>query len=262
MAPHTLEQTSLTIKFNPFVCPPPILSPHQYLNFVYSLSLMQRHPVTSLGWHVCHITTFRMHFSAYSALMHTPSQHLHMLVHLVMRVPRHHHLHMHVCVQHSHWHSSQHSLTHVHAHMQTCLAFHISILVFTFWFAHIDSHTSGMGSHSTRNIILPLFQEFSRNVLQSHSQCMADITVCARLNMRPHHLFSLSSLSQRREGWVRELLCWCFVVLVIFSIYYFHLALPPASFTHHLLLLVTLLYHQWSFLGCGVLVWPMSCTCQ
>ena len=52
MAPCMLEKTSLTNN-PPFIHPPPIHSPHQYLDFVYSLSFMQCHPVTSLGCHAC-----------------------------------------------------------------------------------------------------------------------------------------------------------------------------------------------------------------
>jgi hypothetical protein len=117
----------------------------------------------------------------------------------VMRMPRHHRLHAHVCVRHSRSQSlavvarrySSHIRSPVFTRTQNCLAFHTSILAFACWFAHIDSRTSGMSSHSTRNITLPLFQEFFS---QSRSQCMADVTVRVRLNMNPHCPFSLSSL--------------------------------------------------------------------
>ena len=62
VAPCILEQTSLTIKPNPFIHPLPILSSHQYLDFVHSLSLTQCHAVASFVQHICHITTFHMHF--------------------------------------------------------------------------------------------------------------------------------------------------------------------------------------------------------
>ena len=191
MTMATLEvETSLTIKLNLFIHPPPILSPHQYLDFVHSLSLTQCHPVASLGQHVCHITTFHVHFCIWCSHKHflaTP-----VLVHsgdacwhatLPPTIPR-------SC-----------TLTFIsaftiftHPCMQTCLTFHTSILAFACLFVHINLCTLGMGLHSTQNIILLLFQECSRNVLQSCSQCMADVTVHVRLNMKLHHLFSLSSL--------------------------------------------------------------------
>ena len=165
MAPCTLEKTSLTIKPNPFIHPPPILSPHEYPNFVHSLSSTQHHPVTSLGQHACHITTFCMHICIQCSHAHslaTP-----MLVHLgdaCAMSPPFAHAHLHatllptfICCICS------------PVLMHTCKP--VSLFIFPFWHSlagsHIDSCTLGMGSHSTQNVILLLFQEFSCNVCSS-----------------------------------------------------------------------------------------------
>ena len=91
----------------------------------------------------------------------------------VMRVPRHHRLHAHICMRHSCSQSlavarqySSHIRSPMFTRTQNCLTFHTSILAFACWFTHIDSRTAGMSSHSTRNVTLPLSQEF-------FSQCFA-----------------------------------------------------------------------------------------
>src|SRR5882762_778814 len=207
MAPRTLMQMSLTIKFYPFIHPPPILSPHQYLDFIF---FYHRHnAILLLHSGGTHATSppFMCTF-AYSALMHTPSQHLCWST-WVMHVLHHHRL----CATFPPTIPRSHTPTFISTFamfIHPCSHAHrpVSFFIYPLWCSCAGSHTlirmSGMGSHSARNVILPLFQEFSHNVLQSRSQCMADITVRIRLNMKPHCLFSLSSLSRRREGWVKD----------------------------------------------------------
>lgn len=97
------------------------LSLHQHLKFVRLLSSTQRHPVIPLGRHVCHVTTFGVHF-AYGDLTHSPSRSTMFSISAsvpksyppfiigtmptvrstrVMRMPRHHHSRTHIRVRHS-----------------------------------------------------------------------------------------------------------------------------------------------------------------
>jgi hypothetical protein len=229
-----LMQTSLTVN-TLYPSTTRSHSLHQHLKFIHILSSMQRHPVVPLGRHLCHVTTFLVHF-AYGDLTHSPSRSTIFSISAsvpesyppfiigtmptvrstqVMHMPRHHHSHTHIRVWHSHpWslavacrrasQDSQHlftrfhtctqlTLTHGFAHVEHGLTFNpthhtpfhlrpFSLFAHPFWCPRAGSRTSGMGSCSTRH-------RFSRNISQSHSLFIANITARTMLHVKLYHPF-------------------------------------------------------------------------
>jgi hypothetical protein len=98
--------------------------------------------------------------------------------------------HLWVCTRQA-WAHVQPNLSH-YLSFETFLAFShihsgICMLVRTHWFTHMRH---GLAFNPTRHTAA--LSKFSCNILQSHSQCMADVTAHVRLNMKTHHPFSLS----------------------------------------------------------------------